>query len=88
MANLAQASVHEAEPTDRRADEIVVLATRLGGFGTQYVYRIEPRLDALARSSSVVPQAVLGVDFAASWGLRWSPERRQLSLILPDTPTR
>ena len=32
---LAQATVHDAEPIDRRTEETVVLATRLGGSGCQ-----------------------------------------------------
>ena len=85
---LARATAHDAEPTDGQAEETVVLATRLGGFGARYAYRIKSRLETLAESGSVVPQAVLGVDFAASWGLRWSPEQQQLSLIMPDASIR
>ncbi len=84
---LAQATVHDAEPIDRRTEETVVLATRLGGFGLPTIYRVESYLDAAPGSSSVAPQAVLGVDFAAAWGLRWSPELQQLSLVVTDAET-
>ena len=84
---LVQAAVHHAEPIDRRIEESVILATRLGGFGAPYIYRVESQFDAPPGSSWVTPQAVLGVDFAAAWGLRWSPELQQLSLVVTDAET-
>ncbi len=84
---LVQATVHDAEPIDRRITESVILATRLGGFGAPYIYRVESQFGAPPGSSWVAPQAVLGVDFAAAWGLRWSPELQQLSLVVTDAET-
>ncbi len=85
---LALATVHDPEPMARQAEDSVVLATRLGGLGADYAYRIEPRFDALSNPGPVSPQSVLGVDFALAWGLRWSPELRQLELLELDEATR
>ncbi len=85
---LARATVHLAESVDQQPDGVVSLVTRLGGFGARVAYRLESSRDALAGSTSVVPQAVLGAEFAHAWGLRWSSERRQLSLIVLDASAR
>ncbi len=85
---LALATVHDPEPTARRAEASVVLSTRLGGFRTEHAYRIEPRFETLVGSGLVTPQSVLGADFARSWGLRWSPKQRQLVLLGLDDSTR
>lgn len=85
---LSQAIVHDEAPRDLLAQETIVLATRLGGFSADYAYRLESQLDGRSGSRSVTPQAVLGADFANSWGLRWSPELEQLSFVDPEVLTR
>lgn len=85
---LEQATLHDAARTDDLAQDKVVLGTRLGGFGADYAYRLEARLNGRPGSETVAPQAVLGVDFAVSWGLRWSPELGQLSLVALDPLAR